>query len=138
MPSRTPRDPVSSPPRLLPRPPPWPPGAFTLTHAPPSRAWLSPCSRRPPIPPTAHCQDFALVPIDWSVLDYRHHPSKADRTQVGNSKTLDYKLLSALLISDRDGQPLAPLCEQLQTAEGLLSSRFDRPRPLGSCLDELT
>jgi hypothetical protein len=84
-----------------------------------------------------HCQDFALVPIDWSILDYRHHPSKADRAQVGNSKTLGYKLLSALLISDRNGQPLAPLCEQLQTAEGLLSSRFDRPRPLGSGLDEL-
>lgn len=85
-----------------------------------------------------HCQDFALVPIDWSVLDYRHHPSKSDRTQVGNSKTLGYKLLSALLLSDQDGQPLAPLCEQLQTAEGLLSSRFDRPRPLRSALDELT
>jgi len=85
-----------------------------------------------------HCQDFALVPIDWSVLDYRAHASKTDRTQVGNSKTLGYKLLSALLLSDRDGQPLAPLCEQLQTAEGLLSSRFDRPRPLRSVLDELT
>ena len=85
-----------------------------------------------------HCQDFALVPIDWSVLDYREHASKTDRTQVGNSKTLGYKLLSALLLSDRDGQPLAPLCEQLQTAEGLLSSRFDRPRPLRSALDELT
>src|SRR5712691_11159329 len=87
---------------------------------------------------TRHCQDFALVPIDWSVLDYRDHPSKADRTQVGNSKTLGYKLLSALLLSDRDGQPLAPLCAQLQTAAGLLCSRFDRPRPLRSVLDELT
>ena len=85
-----------------------------------------------------HCQTFALVPIDWSVLDYRHHPSKTDRTQVGNSKTLGYKLLSALLVSDWDGQPLAPLCAQLQTAEGLLSSRFDRRRPCGSALDELT
>lgn len=85
-----------------------------------------------------HCQDFALVPLDWSALDYRDHASKADRTQVGNGKTFGYKLLSALLVSDRDGQPLAPLCEQLQTAEGLLSSRFDRPRPLRSALDELT
>jgi hypothetical protein len=87
---------------------------------------------------TRHCQDFALVPLDWSVLDYREHPSKTDRTQTGNAKTLGYKLLSALLVSDRDGQPLAPLCEQLQTAEGLLSSRFDRPRPIRSALDELT
>ena len=87
---------------------------------------------------TRHCQDFALVPLDWSVLDYRDHSSKTDRTQTGNAKTLGYKLLSALLVSDRDGQPLAPLCEQLQTAKGLLSSRFDRPRPIHSALDELT
>lgn len=87
---------------------------------------------------TWHCQDFALVPIDWSILDYRDHASKTDRTQTGNGHTLGYKLLSALLVSDRDGQPLAPLCEQLHTAEGLLSSRFDRPRPIRSTLDELT
>jgi Transposase DDE domain len=87
---------------------------------------------------TRHCQAFALVPIDWSSLDYRHHLSKTDRTTVGNSKTLGYKLLSALLVSDRDGQPLAPLCEQLQTATGLFSSRFNRPRPVRSALDELT
>jgi Transposase DDE domain len=84
-----------------------------------------------------HCQTFALVPLDWSVLDYRAHPSKTDRTQIGNSKTLGYKLLSALLLSDQDGQPLAPLCAQLQTATGLFSSRFDRPRPVRSALDEL-
>ena len=87
---------------------------------------------------TRHCHDFALVPIDWSVLDYRDHASKTDRTHIGNSKTLGYKLLSALLVSDQDGQPLAPLCAQLQTSEGLLSSRFDRPRLLHSALDELT
>jgi hypothetical protein len=85
----------------------------------------------------ARCSDFALVPIDWSRLDYKHHPSKADRTQIGNSQDIGYKLLTALLVSDQDGQPLAPLCAQLQTAEGLLSSRFDRPRPIRSALDEL-
>jgi hypothetical protein len=83
------------------------------------------------------CQDFALVPIDWSVLDYRRHASKADRTQTGTQATSGYKLLSALLVGDRDGRPLAPLAVQLQTAEGLLSSRFDRPRPVRSVLDEL-
>src|SRR3954471_5055609 len=85
----------------------------------------------------ARCADFALVPIDWSKLDYKAHPSKADRTQIGNADEIGYKLLSALLLSDQDGQPLAPLCAQLQTAEGLLSSRFDRPRPVRSALDEL-
>jgi hypothetical protein len=86
---------------------------------------------------TQHCNEFALVPIDWSKLDYKEHASKTDRTQIGNSDEIGYKLLSALLLGDQDGQPLAPLCLQLQTAEGLLSSRFDRPRPLRSALDEL-
>jgi hypothetical protein len=83
------------------------------------------------------CRGFSLVPVDWSKLDYKAHPSKADRTQIGNSDEIGYKLLSALLLSDRDGQPLAPLCAQIETAEGLLSSRLDRPRPAGSAVDDL-
>jgi DDE family transposase len=84
-----------------------------------------------------HCHHFALVPLDWSKLDYATHASKADRLVLGRSKELGYKLLSALLIGDQDGQPLAPLCQQLLTARGLFSSRFDRPRPPRSTLDEL-
>jgi Transposase DDE domain len=86
---------------------------------------------------STRCSGFALVPIDWSKLDFKAHAAKADRAQIGNSDEIGYKLLSALLLSDRDGQPLAPLCAQLHTAEGLLSSRFDRPRPVRSSLDEL-
>src|SRR3954469_12717291 len=85
----------------------------------------------------SRCSDFALVPLDWSRLDYKHHPPKADRPQSGNSEQIGYKLLTALLVSDQDGLPLAPLCAQLETAEGLLSSRFDPPRPIRSALDEL-
>jgi hypothetical protein len=84
-----------------------------------------------------HCQQFALVPIDWSKLNYSDHPSKTDRILLGHSVEQGYKLLSALLLSDQDGQPLAPLCQQLLTAEGLLSSRFDRLRRPLSTLDEL-
>src|ERR1043166_9522465 len=54
-----------------------------------------------------HCRDFALVGIDWSWLDYSAHASKADRL-VGPGGVRGYQLLSALLLSDRDGQPLAP------------------------------
>src|SRR5262245_11350219 len=53
-----------------------------------------------------HCQDFALVDVDWSWLDYRHHDSKTQRLQ-GPCGVLGYKLLSGLLVSDRDGHPLA-------------------------------
>jgi hypothetical protein len=81
------------------------------------------------------CQDFGLVAIDWSWVAYAH-PSKADRI-IGPGRVFGYKLLSALLLSDRDGQPLTPLCAQLLTARGLLSSRFDRPRRARTALDEL-
>jgi hypothetical protein len=83
-----------------------------------------------------HCQDFALVAMDWSWLDFRDHASKADRI-IGPYGVVGYKLLSALLLSDRDGQPLAPMCAELLTAEGLLSSRFDRPRAAKTALDDL-
>src|SRR5215470_3310503 len=74
-----------------------------------------------------HCRDFALVPLDWSWLNYSGHTSKADR-MVGPGGVRGYKLLSALLLSDTDGLPLAPVCAQLETARGLLSSRFARAR----------
>jgi hypothetical protein len=83
-----------------------------------------------------HCRDFALVPLDWSWMNYSSHASKADRA-VGPENLLGYKLLSALLLSDQDGLPLAPLCVQLQTARGLLSSRFGRYRRPGTALDDL-
>src|SRR5262249_5891311 len=62
---------------------------------------------------------------------------KADRARIGNEHELGYKLLTALLVSDKDGQPLAPLCAQLETAEGLLSSRLQRVRAAGSAVDDL-
>jgi hypothetical protein len=83
-----------------------------------------------------HCRDFALVPLDWSWLDYRHQSSRTD-CLLFKDGVVGYKLLSALLVSDSDGQPLAPLCAQLETSEGLFSSRFDQRRPSGTALDEL-
>jgi hypothetical protein len=69
-------------------------------------------------------------------MDYRRHAPKADHV-VGPNGVRGYKLFSALFRSDQGGLPLAPLCAQLQTARGLLCSRFDRrPRP-GTALDEL-
>src|SRR5579864_333989 len=83
-----------------------------------------------------HCRDFALIAIDWSWLNYRDHASKTDRL-AGPGGVLGYKLLSALLLSDHDGQPLAPLCAELRTAGGRLSSRLDRLTPSPTALDGL-
>ena len=69
------------------------------------------------------CLDYALVPIDWSQLHYNTHTSKQDRIDLTNSKDLGYELLTGLLISDQDGQPIAPLCHDLLAADGLHSTR---------------
>jgi hypothetical protein len=61
----------------------------------------------------SRCRHFAIVPLDWSKLGYKAHPSKADRTRIGNSDELGYKPLSALLLSNLGGLPLAPLCAEL-------------------------
>jgi Transposase DDE domain len=86
--------------------------------------------------PTA-CHDYALVPLDWSHLDYRHHVDKHDRIQIGQKEEIGYELLSALVLDDDDGRPLAPLCLRLQAAAGVYSTHSDKPQPPQSQLDEL-
>src|SRR5437870_3602930 len=83
------------------------------------------------------CTDYALVPLDWSHLDYRHHTDKHDTIQIGQAEEIGYELFSALLLSDRDGLPLAPLALRLQAAAGVYSSWRDRPQPPRSQLDDL-
>jgi hypothetical protein len=83
------------------------------------------------------CQDYALVAHDWSNLDYRSHSRKKDRIVLGSTAMIGYELRSALLISDRDGQALAPVCQDLRAAAGVYSSRHDEVQANQSCLDEL-
>lgn len=83
------------------------------------------------------CRRYALVVHDWSNLDYRTHESKKDRVVLGQAEEVGYELRSALLVSDHNGQPLAPLCQDLRAADGVHSSRHDAIQPSDSCLDEL-
>jgi hypothetical protein len=69
------------------------------------------------------CLDYALVALDWSQLHYNHHTSKQDRVELAHRKDLGYELLTALLLSDQDGHPIAPLCHDLRCAAGLHSTR---------------
>lgn len=83
------------------------------------------------------CDAHVLVVLDWCPLHYGSHPSKADRVALAHSKDLGYELLTALAVGDRDGSPLAPLCLELRGADGVHSTRADRPLPPPSCLDGL-
>jgi hypothetical protein len=86
----------------------------------------------------AACQDFALIMGDWSHLDYSTHTDKFDRVPLGNNDQIGYELFSQLLVSDQDGQPLAPVLLRLQAQAGMYSSQHNAPGPVPSQLDALT
>ena len=83
------------------------------------------------------CSRFVLVMHDWSHLHLGDHASKKDRIGLGNSSDRGYELQSALLVSDRDGEPLAPVSISLEAADGVHCSRTWKVRPPSSQLDEL-
>ena len=85
----------------------------------------------------ADCDRYALVVHDWSQLHFNAHQSKRDRTDLSSSNDLGYELLTALVLDDRDGAPIAPVCQQLRSADGVFSSRSTRVQPAPSQLDAL-
>ena len=83
------------------------------------------------------CQEYALLVHDWSLLNYDRHASKTDRIGSRRNRAQGYELQTALLISDRDGQPLAPLVQNLACASGLHSTRTAEVAEVPTHLDEL-
>ena len=82
-------------------------------------------------------KSYALVVHDWSQLHFNDHDSKLDRIALSQATDLGYKLQSALLISDRTGDPLAPVYHGLQAADGVHSSSSGQIEPPLSQLDNL-
>lgn len=70
-----------------------------------------------------------LVVHDWSFLAFATHDAKADRIAPGHDHARGYDLATALLVDGATGDPLAPMDLELTTAQGVLSSRSDRPDP---------
>jgi hypothetical protein len=84
------------------------------------------------------CDRWALVVHDWSQLMYPGHGTKQDRVTLSSRGGPEgYELHTALVVSDRDGSPLAPLAMGLRAADGVHCSRSPRVRPALSPLDEL-
>jgi hypothetical protein len=74
---------------------------------------------------------------DWSLLNYDRHASKTDRIGSKRNRAQGYELQTALLISDRDGQPLAPVVQNLACASGLHTTRTTKVAAVPTHLDEL-
>jgi hypothetical protein len=84
------------------------------------------------------CDRWALVVHDWSQLMYPGHDAKCDRVALSSRGGPEgYELQTALVVSDRDGTPLAPVAMSLRAAEGVHCSRSFKVRPALSPLDEL-
>ena len=88
----------------------------------------------------SHCKDYALMVHDWSRLNYRKHQSKLDKYQISHKTDVGYDLQSSLLMSDKNGLPLAPVAQRLVTGNGSYASyENDELKPkVASHLDEVT
>jgi hypothetical protein len=82
------------------------------------------------------CARYVLVAQDWSDIGYCKHTSKADRIAVTHKKDLGYDLHTALLLSDTTGDPLVPAYVGLRAADGVHSTRRERPLPPRAHLSE--
>ena len=86
-----------------------------------------------------HCEQMALVVHDWSKLNFYRHQRKANRLPSCRSGWPEgYEIFSTLVVSDREGAPLAPVGLCLQATDGMHCTRSYAPRPPLSRLDEVT
>jgi hypothetical protein len=83
------------------------------------------------------CDQYALVIHDWSQIHYNDHESKADRVSLSQATDLGYELQSAVVVSDRAGDPLAPVFHGLRAADGVHSSQSGQVESPLSQLDGL-
>ena len=84
------------------------------------------------------CDGYALAVHDWSKLSFHTHNSKRDRVRMTHATDVGYDLQSTVLVADRDGAPIGSPTQNLRTAQGLLSSRWDGMHEMQPHLDELT
>ena len=86
-----------------------------------------------------HCDDYALCIHDWSRLSYKH-ANKPDTYAVTHETDIGYDLQTSLVVSDRQGQPLAPVAQRLVSRDGSLATyeSTEPGQPAKAHLDELT
>jgi Transposase DDE domain len=83
------------------------------------------------------CDEYGLVVMDWCQVHLNGHRSLDDRVELAHRNDLGYEMLSGLLISDRDGSPIAPLGLDVRARQGIFSTRGKSILPPVSQLDGL-
>jgi hypothetical protein len=72
-----------------------------------------------------HCEVYVLAMSDWSHLDYKKHTSKKElesKKKKDNGKQLGYDLQTTIAVSDKSGEPIAPLVHNLKTSKKVYST----------------
>jgi len=81
--------------------------------------------------------EFALIVHDWSPLEFRDHDDNHDRIGLSSDWNRGYELLTALMVSAQNGQPIAPLVQAIEASDGVHATYSDRLQPAQSHLDAL-
>lgn len=66
------------------------------------------------------CKEYVLAIHDRSHINFRHNKNRSDQIQMSHKNDAGYELQSTLFVSDTTGSPLAPVVQNLKTADGLL------------------
>ena len=72
-----------------------------------------------------HCDKYVLMMTDWSHISYLKHKSKKELIEISNGngkKQRGYELQTTIAVSDKSGEPLFPVAQNLKTAENVLST----------------
>lgn len=85
------------------------------------------------------CDAYALCLHDWSRLAFKH-ANKADTYAITHHTDVGYDLQTSLLVSDKSGQPIAPVAQRLVSAQGSYASYGDGTQPVAAQdhLDEVS
>jgi len=81
--------------------------------------------------------EFVLVVHDWSQLHFRKHEDKEDRIDLPCDWNRGYELLTALLVSAKDGRPIAPAVQALEATDGVHGTYSSHIQPAQSHMDAL-
>lgn len=84
------------------------------------------------------CDEYCLVAHDWSQIDYKYHSDKEELWErKEQKKIIGYELQSSLAISDKTGEPISPLAQNLKTSKDVYSTYSDKIGYNESHLEEL-
>jgi hypothetical protein len=62
--------------------------------------------------------NYVLCAVDWSHLNYAHHISKTDKTQLSHKTDIGYDLTAMLAVDAEFGKPMGLIQAHLKTAYG--------------------